>query len=65
MDLCHLPNDEDSCPSQCLTNEIISLKSSLEVPEGALHPAFATGEAMGAHNGVALIIEHAARTTAV
>ena len=29
----------------------------MEVPEGALHPAVATGEAMGAHNGVALIIE--------
>ena len=32
----------------------------LEVPEGALHPAVATGdpaEASGAHNGVALIIE--------
>ena len=57
MDLCHLPNDEDSCPSQCLTKRILSLTSSLEVPKGALHPAVATGEAMGAHNGVALIIE--------
>ena len=29
----------------------------MEVPEGALHPAVATGEDTGAHNGVALIIE--------
>ena len=65
VDLCHLPNDEDSCPGQCLTKGTLSLRSSLEVPEGALHPAVATGEAMGAHNGVVLIIEHAARTTAV
>ena len=58
--MCHLPNDEDSCPSQCLAKGILSLMSSLEVPEGALHPAVATGdppEATGAHNGVALIIE--------
>ena len=50
----------DSCPSQCLTKGILSLTSCLEVPEGALHPAVATGdpvEASGAHNGVALIIE--------
>ena len=35
-------------------------KGSLEVPEGALHPAVATSdpvEASGAHNGVALITE--------
>ena len=60
MDLRHLPNEEDSCPSQCLTKGILSLTSSLEVPKGALHPAVATGdpvEASGAHNGVALIIE--------
>ena len=31
-----LPNEESS-PSQCLTKGIISLTSSLEVPEGALH----------------------------
>ena len=58
MDLRHLPNEEDSCPSQCLTKGILSLTSSLEVPEGALHPAVATGEtveASGAQNGVALI----------
>ena len=55
-----MPNEEDSCPSQCLTKGILSLTSSLEVPEGALHPAVATGdpaEASGAHNGVALITE--------
>ena len=55
-----MPNEEDSCPSQCLTKGILSLTSSLEVPEGALHPAVATGdpvEASGAHNGIALIIE--------
>ena len=60
MDLCHLPNEEDSCPSQCLTKGILALTSSLEVTEGALHPAVATGdpvEASGAHNGVALITE--------
>ena len=53
-----MPNEEDSCPSQCLTKGIISLTSSLEVPEGALHLAVATGdpvEASGAHNGVALV----------
>ena len=58
VDLRHLPNEEDSCPSQCLTKGIISLTSSLEVPEGTLHPAVATGdpvEASGAHHGVALI----------
>ena len=53
VNLCHLPNDEDSYPGQCLTKGTLSLTSSLEVPEGALHPAVA----MGAHNGVALIIE--------
>ena len=53
----HLPNDEDSCPSRCLTKGILSLTSSLDVPEGALHPAIATVEATGAHNGVALITE--------
>ena len=42
-----------SCPSQCLTKGTISLTSSLEVPEGALHPADATVDASGAHNGVA------------
>ena len=57
MDLCHLLNDEGSCPIQCITKEILSLTSSLEVPDGALHPAVATIEATGAHNGVALIIE--------
>jgi hypothetical protein len=35
VDLGHLDNEEDLCPSQCLTKEII-------VPEGALHPAVAT-----------------------
>ena len=57
MDLRHLPNEEDSCPSQCLMKWILSLTSSLKVPKGALHPAVATGGALGAHNGVALIIE--------
>ena len=38
-------------------NRILSLTSSLEVPEGALHPVVATVEATGAHNGVALICE--------
>ena len=60
MDLRHLRNEEDSCPSQCLTKGILSLTSSLEVPEGALLPAVTTGdpaEASGAHNGVALITE--------
>ena len=57
MDLCHLPNEEDLCPSQCLTKGILSLTSSSEVPEGALHIAVATVESTGAHNGVALIIE--------
>ena len=53
MNLRHLPNEEDSCPSQCLTKGTISLTSSLEVPEGTLHPADATVDASGAHNGVA------------
>ena len=60
MDLRHLPNEKVSCPSQCLTKGILSLTSSLEVPEGALHPAVATGdpaEASGAHNIVALTTE--------
>ena len=55
-----LPNEEDSSPSQCLTKGIISLTSSLEVPERALHPEVATGdpvEASSAYNGVALITE--------
>ena len=39
-----LPNEEYSRPSQCLTKGIISLTSSLEVPEGALHPEVATGD---------------------
>ena len=37
VDLRHLPNEE--CPNQCLTKGILSLTSSLEVPEGVLHPA--------------------------
>ena len=40
--------------------DLISLTSSLEVPEGVLHPAVTTGDpadASGVHNGVALIIE--------
>ena len=40
---------KESCPSQCLAKGILSLTSSLEVPEGALHPTVTTGEAMGAH----------------
>eukprot|EP00731_Ephydatia_muelleri_P012055 Em0006g949a len=38
-----LPN-EDSCPSQCLKKGLSSSTSSLEVSEGALHPALATGD---------------------
>ena len=44
-------------PMLCLTKGILSLMSSLEVPEGALHPAVATGDPAGAHNGVVLITE--------
>ena len=43
-----------------LRNGILSLMSSLEVSDGALYLAVATGdpvEASGAHNRVALIIE--------
>ena len=39
--LVNLPTD-NSCPS--LTKDISSSTSSLEVPEGALHPAVATGD---------------------
>ena len=38
-----LPN-EDSCPSQCLKKGLWSSTSSLDVSEGALHPAVATGD---------------------
>ena len=38
-----MPN-EDSCPSQCLKKGLWSSTSSLEVSEGALHPAVATGD---------------------
>ena len=69
MDLRHLPNEEDSCPSQCLIRKQrytisderdLIITSFLEVPDGAVHPADATGdpvEASCAHNGVVLIIE--------
>ena len=41
--LVDLPN-EDSCPSQCLKKGLSSSTSSLEVSEGVLHPAVATGD---------------------